>query len=79
MNRSYPEGNWLLLCISTGQVTLAVLMNKAGPKKSAERRDKMSARNGKENRVLARLVKTFQNVGDVKKAPLACDRKQPES
>jgi hypothetical protein len=54
-------------------------MKKAGPKKDAERRDKMSARNGKENRALARLVKTFQNVGDAKKAPLACDRKQPES
>jgi hypothetical protein len=52
---------------------------KARPKKYAERRDNMSARNGKENRALARLVKTFQNVGDAKKAPLACDRKQPES
>jgi hypothetical protein len=23
VNRSYPEGNWLLLCISTGRATLA--------------------------------------------------------
>ena len=54
MNRSYPEGNRLLLCISTGQVTLAVLL-KTRPKKDAQRRDKMSTRNGKENRALAGL------------------------
>jgi len=38
----------LLLWISTGRTALAVLMKKAGPKKDAERRDKMSVRNGKE-------------------------------
>jgi hypothetical protein len=42
------------------------LGNKAGPKKDAERRDKVSTRNGKENTAQARLVKTFRNAGDVK-------------
>ena len=38
----------MLLCISTMRETLAVLENKAGPKKDAERRDKVSSRSGKE-------------------------------
>jgi hypothetical protein len=37
----------LLLCISTVRMTLAVLQ-KTGPKKDAERRDKVSIRSGKE-------------------------------
>jgi hypothetical protein len=30
-NRSYPEGKWLLLCISTGRVTLADSINRLKP------------------------------------------------
>jgi hypothetical protein len=39
--------------------------------KEAERHDKVSIRTGKEPRSKARPVKTFQNVSDVKNAPLA--------
>ena len=42
------------------------LGDKAGPKKDAERRDKVSTCSGKENTAWARPVKTFQNAGDVK-------------
>jgi len=33
-NRSYPEGNRLLLCISTGRMTLAVLMTRPAQRKT---------------------------------------------
>jgi hypothetical protein len=55
------------------------LDDKASPKKDAQRRDKVSTRDGKATKPGQGLQKTFQNAGDVKKAPLACDRKQPES
>jgi hypothetical protein len=42
------------------------LPRKAGPKKDAERRDKVSIRTGKETQHKAELVKTFQDAGDVK-------------
>jgi hypothetical protein len=35
-------------------------------RKDAERRDKVSRRNGKDTQPKARLVKTFQDDGDVK-------------
>jgi len=38
----------LLLCISTGRVTLAALNPRPGQKKDAERRDKVSIRTGKD-------------------------------
>ena len=48
-NRSYPEGNRLLLCTSTERATLAVL-KRISQRKSAERRNKMSVRFGKDSR-----------------------------
>jgi hypothetical protein len=58
----------LLLCISTERVTLAAMGKNPGPaqRKDAERRDKVSRRNGKDTQPKARLVKTFQDDGDVK-------------
>jgi hypothetical protein len=55
-------------------VTLAALTHKVGPKKDAERRDKRSTRSGEFTR-LGKLGGIFQNVGDVEKTPLACERK----
>jgi len=40
--------------------------NKAGPKKDAERRDKVSSRSGKETQPRQGMEKPFRNVGDVK-------------
>jgi hypothetical protein len=52
MNRSYPEGKQLLLCISTVRATLAGSATKSGNRqmKDAERRNKRSARNGKDTK-----------------------------
>jgi len=63
-NRSYPEGRWLLLCASTGQVALAVLQNGICQTKSAERRNKVSVRTGKEPS-RRQGSSTFRNAGDV--------------
>jgi hypothetical protein len=47
-NRSYPEGKWLLLCISTGRVTLAGPINRLEPPNESRRKvDKGSTRAGK--------------------------------
>lgn len=48
MKRSYPEGNRLLLCISTGRETLADSINRLKPPSENHRKvDKRSARTGK--------------------------------
>jgi len=47
MNRSYPEGNRLLLCISTDGRLWRSRKNGISQAKDAERRDKMSVRTGK--------------------------------
>ena len=49
-NRSYPEGNRLLLCISTGGRLWRFRVCGISQTKDAERRDKMSARTGKDTR-----------------------------
>jgi hypothetical protein len=52
MNRSYPEGKRLLLCISTERATLAGLINQLKPPKEiAEQADKKERahREGHEN------------------------------
>jgi hypothetical protein len=47
-NRSYPEGKWLLLCISTERVTLADSINRLKPPNESHRKvDKRSRRTGK--------------------------------
>jgi hypothetical protein len=43
--------------------------------KDAERRDKVSIRTGKDMKVLAGPVKTFQISAMLKTAPLNCERK----
>jgi hypothetical protein len=46
--RSYPEGKWLLLCISTGRMTLADSINRLKPPNESHRKvDKRSIRTGK--------------------------------
>lgn len=48
VNRSYPEGNRLLLCISTGRKTLADSINRLKPPNEKRRKaDKRSGRTGK--------------------------------
>ena len=48
MKRSYPEGNRLLLCISTERTTLADSINRLKPPKESHRKvDKQSGRTGK--------------------------------
>jgi hypothetical protein len=49
MNRSYPEGIWLLLCTRTGRTVLAV--PETGSAKEIHRKvDKESVRFGKDTR-----------------------------
>jgi hypothetical protein len=50
VNRSYPEGIRLLLCISTVRTTLADDRKATRPMKNAERRNKRSVRAGKDTR-----------------------------
>jgi len=47
VNGSYPEGNRLLLCISTGE-GLWRSQFEVSQRKDAERRDKVSLRTGKD-------------------------------
>jgi hypothetical protein len=42
LNRSHPEGEWLLLRASTVRTTLAGVREEARQTKNAERRDKVS-------------------------------------
>jgi hypothetical protein len=50
-NRSYPEGNQLLLRISTVRAALAVPQQKRGqPNERRRKADKRSARNGKDKK-----------------------------
>jgi hypothetical protein len=55
------------------------LGNEAGPKKDAERRDKVSTRSGKETQPRQGLKKPSETSAMLKTAPLVCDKKQPES
>jgi hypothetical protein len=67
MDRSYPEGKWLLLCISTERTTLAGLpIAGISQSKDAERRDKESASGG-EATSEAKLVKNSRKASDSSK------------
>ena len=65
VNRSYPEGKWLLLCISTGRMTLAFPTR--DPPNERRRKAGQNERSDREgHQAQARPVKTFRNAGDVK-------------
>jgi hypothetical protein len=74
-NRSYPEGKRLLLCVSTGWTARAVLQNRIGQTKDAERRDKVSVRTGKKPGDGKRPMQTSKTPAALKTTPLACERK----
>jgi hypothetical protein len=75
MNRSHPEGDKLLLCISTVRMTLAGLTNNENrPKKEAERPTKGACASGRP-RDLAGYVKNFRAPAMLKTTPLDCERK----
>jgi hypothetical protein len=63
----------LLLWTSTEQTTLADELNGIRPVKGAERRDKKSVCAGKQTGT--GKAESFQEVGDVKNAPLAREQK----
>ena len=69
-NRSYPEGIRLLLCISTdGRLWRFPRGSQPNERRRKAGQNERSHREG--HGVLAGPVKTFQNAGDVKNAPLA--------
>ena len=69
----------MLLCISTERVALAVWrISKAGPKKDAERRDKVSLCAGKDTQPRQGWLKPSKRLAMLQTTPLACDKKQPE-
>ncbi len=66
MNRSYPEGNQLLLRISTVRVTLAVpIKSGISQTKDAERRTKGAHATGRTRR-LGKPREKLPSAGDVK-------------
>jgi hypothetical protein len=73
-NRSYPEGIRLLLCISTdGRLWRS---SQEGQPNERRRKAGQSERSNREGHgISAGSVKTFRTAGDVKNAPLACERK----
>ena len=80
MNRSYPEGKWLLLWISTERATLAGLINQLKPpKENAEPADKKERAHREGHEYWAGSVKTFQGPAMLKTTPLGCEKKRPES
>jgi len=74
VNRSYPEGKRLLLCISTERATLAGSKNE-----TAQRKPLKSGQNERTHREghagSAGRVKNFQALAMLKTAPLDCERK----
>jgi hypothetical protein len=59
-----------------GRTTLAVTQKKADQPKEKRRKARQNERLHREgHEVSAEPVKTFRNVGDVKNAPLTCERK----
>ena len=80
MNRSYPEGSWLLLCISTGCETLA---DSIKPFETAQGKPVKAGQMERTNREApadqANRGKNFRASAMLQTTPLACERKQPES
>jgi hypothetical protein len=76
VNRSYPEGKWLLLCISTGLETLA---DSIKPFETAQRKPskdgQMELPQREDHADTACRVKIFRVLAMLKTTPLACERK----
>ena len=75
MNRSYPEGKRLLLCIGTVQVTLAFPLPRIRQMKDGESRDKMSTSAGKATKAQARRMKPSAAPAMSKTTPPDCEMK----
>ena len=65
MNRSYPEGKWLLLCASTVRVALAVARKRDLPNERRPTAGQSERRHREGHEISASPVKTFRRVGDV--------------
>ena len=65
----------MLLCISTDGRLWRSRFGGISQTKDAERRDKVERSLREGHAVSAGPVKAFRNAGDVKNAPLACERK----
>ena len=65
MNRSYPEGKRLLLCVSTLRVTLAVLRERDLPNERRPTAGQSEHAHREGHKVSAGPVITFRHVGDV--------------
>jgi len=73
MTRSHPEGEQLLLCISTVRMTLAGSTNHGNrPMKAVERLTKGARASGR-TRDLAGAVKNFRVPAMLKTTPLGCE------
>jgi hypothetical protein len=80
VNRSYPEGNRLLLCISTGRTTLA---DSIKPFETAQGKPVKAGQTERPHRGepadQANRGKNFRASAMLQTTPLACERMQPES
>ena len=75
MNRSHPEGEQLLLCISTVRTALAGATKLRPPSERRRKADKGSGRIGKNTGTPAGSVKNFRGPAMLKTIPLDCEIK----